>query len=148
MGNTPPDTVNTCQNTYMVLQHSQDLLNRSQQARTAEIRQKSPPGAVPMTRDKLKLEDIHPGDIPNTFQTSPPGLGIWPAAEKNCARGSPPKSRYSGHQNSRLMRGASKHVQTKCLSYYMGKGWKDKLKGSVRLNCRVIGVILWLHRNQ
>lgn len=40
----------------------------------------------------------------------------------HCARGSPPKSRISGHVNSRLMRGASKQGQTKCLSYYMGEG--------------------------
>lgn len=40
----------------------------------------------------------------------------------HCARGNPPKSRISGHVNSRLMRGASKQEQTKCLSYYMGEG--------------------------
>ena len=56
-----------------------------------------------------------------------------------CARGCPPKSRISGHVNSRLMRGESKQGQTKRLSYYMGEGRKDKLKGKEGSNRRVTG---------
>ena len=67
-------------------------------------------------------------------------LTILRIAQNHCARGCPPKSRISGHVNSRLLRSVSKHGQTKCLDYFMGEGWKDKLKGIEGLNDRVTGV--------
>ena len=41
------------------------------------------------------------------------------AGAKFRARGAPAKTRYCGHYFSRLMRAASKHVQTDRLAYYM-----------------------------
>ena len=46
--------------------------------------------------------------------------------KKHRARGAPAKTRYSGHQNSRLMRDRSKHSQTKQKSNFMREGWKSK----------------------
>ena len=65
----------------------------------------------------------------------------------HCARGSPPKSRISGHVNSRLLRGASKQGQTKGLSYFMGEGWKDKQKGRFGLPGSLVSwYLLWCER--
>lgn len=44
--------------------------------------------------------------------------------QKDCARGSPLKTRYSGHHHSRPMRDTTKHAQTAAYSYHMGEGWK------------------------
>ena len=54
----------------------------------------------------------------------------------HCARGAPAKTRYSGHQNSRLMRARSKHKQTKGFSYHMRENWKQcgDTAGSVHEN--------------
>ena len=49
----------------------------------------------------------------------------WPEVGKDCARESPPKTRYSGHSYSRLMRDMTKHNQTDRFSYYMREGWKS-----------------------
>ena len=49
----------------------------------------------------------------------------WSEVGKDCARESPPKTRYSGHSYSRLMRDMTKHNQTDRFSYYMREGWKS-----------------------
>ena len=46
--------------------------------------------------------------------------------KKHCAIGCPLKTRYSGHQNSRLRRRASKHTQTNGLASHMKGSWKRK----------------------
>lgn len=46
-------------------------------------------------------------------------------SRNHCARGAPAKTRYSGHQNSRLMRARSKHDQTKGFSHHMRENWKQ-----------------------
>ena len=63
------------------------------------------------------------------YPSLPEGLGLTEksntemcAGAKFRARGAPAKTRYSGHYFSRLMRGASQHVQTECPDYYMGNG--------------------------
>lgn len=86
-----------------------------------------------MTGYGLKLEYTPPHTMPEALPANPDYLVFQAAPRKNCARGSPPKSRYSGHQNSRLMRGASKHEQTNRLSYYMREGRENKREGLVRL---------------
>ena len=124
---------------------------------------------VSIGRSRLTLENTPLGGTPDAFPTAPSHFVTWSVGRKNCARGSPPKSRYSGHQNSRLMRGASKHGQTKSASYYMREGWKDKVEDRVRLETehsleseRLLWtaqygwklhsnwslILIWLHRTQ
>ena len=54
--------------------------------------------------------------IPGLFFTTALILIFGHTARNHCARGGPPKARYSGHQNSRLVRGAYKLRQTDALS--------------------------------
>lgn len=74
--------------------------------------------------------DIGPEHV-QTHQVSVSGdFDFSQADQKDCARGSPLKTRYSGHQYSRLMRDMTKHTQTAAHSYYMREGWegiKEKL---------------------
>ena len=142
------DRADTCTNTDQRVEHPQTFSNRSETLKKAKTPLCQPLGSGPMTLLTPRLEPIPPPVTAVTLITKGYLPGGRPPSRKNCARGSPPKSRYSGHQNSRLMRGASKHGQTNRLSYYMGEGWKDKLEGLVRLNCRVVEVALWLHRKQ
>ena len=84
-------------------------------------------------RTKVKPSIRRLRHVIKSVRTKSGHLWVQSTKRKDCARGSPPKTRYSGHQNSRLMRGASKQGQTKCLSYYMREGWKDNMEGLVRL---------------
>ena len=145
---TPLGMTGVCINALLGIEHSQEFTNRWKVPRKAKLPLWKPHGSAPTPSPALKLEHIPPRTISDTSHTNPHQNNTRSEHRKNCARGSPPKTRYSGHQNSRLMRGASKQGQTKWLSYYMREGWKDKLKGSVRLNCKVIRVISWWLRQK
>ena len=100
-----------------------------------------PSGAGNTGPPVLKLCDGHANSTHCLYSNSPGPPPTLPKSRNHCARGSPPKSRISGHQNSRLLRGASKQDQTNDLSYYMGEGQKDKLEGKEGLNRRVVEVM-------
>ena len=74
----------------------------------------------------------------------------WSEVGKDCARESPPKTRYSGHSYSRLMRNMTKHVQSKGFSYTVGKrtiDWKvDKgMQNTCAQKLAFLVFVLWGH---
>ena len=118
----------------LVAESSLDFKKRlppSKNAKNAKNATRKPSGARPDARMGLKLEHKHPLGLAEGPITKLGYLGD-PGRKRNyCARGSPPKTRYSGHQNSRLRRGASKHDQTTGSAYYMKGSWKRKRKRQI-----------------
>ena len=116
----------------LVAESSLDFKKRLPPSKNGKNATRKPSGARPDARMGLKLEHKHPLGLAEGPITKLGYLGD-PGRKRNyCARGSPPKTRYSGHQNSRLMRGASKQGQTKSLSYYMREGQMGNKGARVR----------------
>ena len=141
------DRADTCTNTDQRVEHPQTFSKRSETLKKAKTPLCQPLGSGPMTLLTPRLEPIPPPVTAVTLITKGYLPGGRPPSRKNCARGSPPKSRYSGHQNSRLMRGASKQGQTKWLSYYMREGQMGNTGDSVRPITEVIEVEYGLNEN-
>ena len=108
-----PQHVQRLQRPSLALEPSQELKNSFKLGKNAKKAERLIAGASTSARIGLKLEHRGHLDLPDDLQAKAGYLGVWPRVRNYCARGGPPKTRYSGHQNSRLMRGASKHDQTK-----------------------------------
>ena len=67
------------------------------------------------------IDQTMPGDVPEGLPMKTAIFWVFGKMRNHRARGSPPKTRYCGHLNSRLMRIQSQVLVPNWLSYYVGE---------------------------
>lgn len=81
--------------------------------------------------------------VPECILVELGGFAIFGKIRNYQARGSPPKTRYCGHLNSRLMRIWSIWLVPNCPDYYVGeREWDTEEQGCIeQIECRYYGLL-------